>query len=332
MPINKQITQSQRDLVIVNEKISKDCSCSENFFDRKLVTTCITSALIAGVGVFSAIKLGMNTTENELKIISKNYEMLNEKVKNVKNLVSSLESSLSSATSEIKSSQNNFAYIYSKIASLQKDITSIKEKFHMDDATHGDDLQNMSASQISFIESLETLAKEGAPLGEFLKSYNGKFDVTTYVSGKNLLKFVDLKILSIEELQKIFANIGQSEFGISLNETFWEKQKRIIKEKFVNAITIKKNGKEDSQATNSSEDNQSQEKFDDKALFAQASESIKAGKIEQAVEILTKIKTEHPDITKFVSQAKQRISLDKAFVAFRKEFISVSSDAFKKNN
>lgn len=330
MPINKQVTQNQGDLVIVDEEISKNCSCSESFFDRKLITACITSALIAGIGVFSAIKLGMSTTEKELKVISKNYEALDEKVKNVKKLVSSLESSLSSVTSDVKSSQDNFAYIYSKIASLQKDVTSIKENFHIDAVTRDADLQNMSADQISFIEALETLTKEGAPLGEFLKSYNGKFDVTTYVSGKNLLEFVDVKILSIAELQKIFANVGQSEFGISLNETFWEKQKRIIKEKFVNAITIKRNEEDGSENVSSSADVQAQEKIDDKALFAKASECVKDGKIEQAVEILGKIETGHPDITKFISQAKERISLDKAFAAFKKEFISVSSDAFKK--
>lgn len=328
MSMSKQITQNQEDSVMVNEEISKNCSCSESFFDKKLITACLMSALIAGIGVFAAVKLEISSAEKSLEIISKNYEILDEKLKNIKKLAISLEQSIVSIQQDAKSGQDNFAYIYSKIASLQKDISYIKDNFHIGDMQRDTELQNMPADQISFIESFETLIKEGAPLEEFLKSFDDKVDITTYVSGKDLLEFKGIKVLSADELQKVFANIGQSEFGISLNETFWEKQKRIIKEKFVNAITIKKNN-ENSSADKGQEEEQIIEQSDDKTLFAKASEYMKEGKIIQAVAILEKIEKGHADIAKFISKAKQRIALDEAFAKFKKEFISVATNTSK---
>lgn len=328
MPMTDKNTENQESSVIVNEEISKNCACSESFFDKKLIASCLISALIAGFGVFGAVKLSIISIEKEMRLISKNYEVVDEKLKNIENIVSSLESSAASMQNEMKSGQENFAYVYSKLAYLQKDVASIKENFHMDNipTTYDAELKNMSADQISFIESLETLVHEGAPFGEFLKTYDGKFSITTFASGKNLMEFVDVKTLSIDELQKVFSNIAQSEFSISLNETFWEKQKRIIKEKFVNAITIKKNDEENK----IKKEDESKEKIDDKVLFANASEYIKDANIEQALEILEKIEKGYPEITTFIAQAKQRILLNKAFTSFKKEFISTAPEASEK--
>jgi hypothetical protein len=177
------------------------------------------------------------------------------------------------------------------------------------------DLKNLSSEQITFLESFEALVNEGAPFVGFLKSHEEKINIEKYGSGKELKEFASKKVPSVSDLKKEFLNVGQSEFGISLNETFWEKQKRIIKEKIVNSVKITDSDAEDEKNVVSKNGAQ-----DDKLIFTEASERIKAGKIEEALVVLEKIEQHHPDLNKFMKNAKQRVALVKAFAEFKKEF------------
>ncbi len=316
---NKQDNEKN---AVISENASKECACSNRFLDKRFIATCLTSIVLAGTGAFCVIKLGTYSYEQDIQKISKKYDSLTEKLQNIYNSIAALESSFSKAKQESNKNQEKFAYVYSKIASIQQDISLIKNEFHIDDKNTTDpDLQKMSVDQVSFLESLETLINEGAPFAEFLKS-KPKFNVQKYQTGKALLDFAEQKVPSISELQKTFTNVGSSEFGISLNETFWEKQKRVIKEKFTQAITIKRNDNDNEQTT---------ETLDDKSLFAKASEYMNDGKIEEAVATLEKIESYHEDLNKFIKSAKQRIDLSQAFVAFKKEFIEIETKSADSN-
>lgn len=306
----------------INKEVSQECSCNEIFISKKLITACVLSALLSGAAVFTAVRLGGLSTTQEIQNLIKSCNNLDERLKNINKTVLILSDSVGSIKSEIKADQENLAYIYSKIASLQKDVTVIKDSLYIDTTpTPEAEMQNMTADQISFIETFENLVNEGAPFEEFLKSFESKFDVSTYASGKDLLLFKSTQVLSVADLQKLFSNVAKSEFGMNLNETFWEKQKRIIKETFVNALTIKKDEE------TKQEENKEELKEDDKTLFAKACESMNSGKLEETIELLAKIDEGHDDVTKFISQAKQRVGLAKAFEAFKKEFISVASNS-----
>jgi prefoldin subunit 5 len=312
---NKSIKEP---IPVVDEEIGKNCLCSEKFFDRKIITSCLLSAAIAGICVFGALRVTMHSLNEEIKTISQNSENSKRKLQEVTQQVDSINKSLATFEKDLKSSREDIAYMYSKMASVQNSISSIKNEFHITEKSSikDMDLKNLSAEQISFIEAFESLINEGAPFMEFIKSNEDKIDITKYESGKELKEFADQKVSSVSDLQKEFLNVGQSEFDISLNETFWEKQKRIIKEKIVNSVKIK-NADDDSSKNVVSEDGA----WDDRLIFTEAAEHMKAGRVEDALSTLEKIKQYHPDLNKFIKNAEQRVALTKVFGEFKKEFI-----------
>ena len=303
------------------ESIYESCYCNGNFFDKKLLTGCLISSVVSIAGVFIVLKLSMDSHESRIQQVIDNNKLIEDRLKSVGSSVSDLDNSIKSIKSELESGHENSAYIYTSIASMQKDLSAIKKQFHMDDdkdsAVSPESAQKLSADQISFINSFETLVLDGAPFDSFLKSYEEKIDISKYAVGKELLEFSSTKTKSVSELQKDFEVIGQSEFGMTHSETFWEKQKRIIKEKLSDAIKIKK--AED--AKENPTDKIDEKELDDKTLYSMAAEFLADDNLKDAVEVLEKMKIENSDLSGFIKNAKTRVKLNELFQKFKNEFL-----------
>ncbi|MDR2074616.1 MAG: hypothetical protein LBP31_00110 [Holosporales bacterium] len=317
---------------IVNEEIGKECLCSEKFFDKKLITMCLLSAAISGICVIGVFKITMYSKINDLQKTSQNCQILEEKMQKMEQKISSVTESFETFQKDLKSNRETLEFACLKIASTQKDIAAIKNEYHVTEkvSIQDVDLKNLSSEDISFLESLGSLISEGAPFAEFLKSRNEKIDITKYSSGKKLMEFADKKIPSVSDLKKEILNVGQSEFDISLTETFWEKQKRIVKEKIVSSVKITDSDDNNNQNVVSKDAAQN-----NKLVFTEASEHMKDGRVEEALVSLEKIQQHYPDLNKFIKNAKQRVALEKVFSEFKKEFVEAlstkKSDEKKRN-
>lgn len=331
MKINQkqdQINKTDSEIIETSPEANSDtknCKFDASFVNKNLVITCIISSVIASIIAISVAQIDVKSHESNLDKLANEHLKIN---KILEEKIATIESSLSSIKSDIKANQENSSYIYTNIASLQEDIGIIKKDFRIDNSKGNNknkfDATKMSADEISFINLLETLINEGAPFEDFVKSYDGKVDASKYESWKKLSALSNAKVKSMQELKKDFANVGMSEFGIEISETFWEKQKRIIKEKVIDAIKIKKtDDKNNAEAEKVNKDEDST--LDDKSLFGKASELISDDKLEDSVAVLEKIKQYHPDLIALIKDANQRINLLKIFTEFKDEFTKAGS-------
>ena len=297
--------------------VSECCLDAKNLFDKKVLTSCVLSVIISVSCVFIVMKSEMKASNQKIQEVISNYGALDNKVKNVKELVTSLESSVSSIKDEFKLSKETSTHIYSGIAALQKDIDTIKKEFHIKDSDIVDDsIKKLSSDKQSFINSFENLIMNGTPFNSFLESYSEKIDVKKYSKLNALLKFSDLEIKSISDLKKDYSTVGLDAFEVVLNESFWEKQKRIIKEKIVDAIKIKKTD-EKAEAIDIS--------LNDKEMFSKASQLISDGNVANSLQLLEKIKTKNKKLDELIADVKKRSEVNAAFYEFKKEFIETES-------
>ena len=307
--------QSDVDVIendINEEKFIDKCNSSINFFDKKMMAGCAFSAVVAVASVFIIMKIGMNYHEEKIQELTENYASIETKVKGLSESISLLNSSIESIKTEFKDRKENSSYIYTSLASLQKDLSNIKKELHIKTDDIEDSVKKLPSEKISFIESFENLMKDGAPFDSFLESCSEKIDMKKYASSSEILKFKKSNIKSGDSLKKDFESVGIAVFEKSFDESFWEKQKRVIKEKIVNAVKIKKTD-EKAEIMN--------ENLDNKTLFEKASEFIVDGEFEKSLEVLEKIKTENKNISSLISDIKKRVDLEKAFKEFKKEFI-----------
>jgi hypothetical protein len=200
-------------------------------------------------------------------------------------------------------------------------MSVIKSSLHIDTDTLAPEIRSLSPDNIAFINSLETLVRDGAPFDSFIES--SKFDMKRYSSSESLMNFAKLHVRSISQLHRDGRTIGSSLFGTSSAESFWDKQKRKIKEGFLDAIQIKKT---DDKATTVPSENE-----DDKTLFEKALKSLADGQLATASEMLENIQSKNKDINDLITCVQQRIKLDNAFCEFKKEFVSSENTSNKKD-
>lgn len=319
--MKKDKLEKQSDVNVIEndtneEKFIDKCNSSINFFDKKMMAGCAFSAVVAVASVFIIMKIGMNYHEEKIQELTENYASIDTRVKGLSESISVLNSSIESIKADFKEGKESSSYIYTSIASLQKDLSNIKKDLHIKADDIEDSVKKLPSEKISFIESFENLVKDGAPFDSFLDSYSEKIDMKKYASSNEILKFKKSNTKSEASLKKDFESVGASVFEKSFDESFWEKQKRVIKEKIVNAVKIRKTD-EKAEAID--------ESLDDKSLFEKASEFIADGEFEKSLAALEKIKMEHKDLSSLISDVKKRVELDRNFEEFKKEFIGAET-------
>ena len=291
-------------------------SLDSNLLDKKLITGCAVSAIVSVITVFVVMKIGLNYHEEKIQRISENYESINSKVKSIVESISDLNSSLDSLKSDLKNGKESSSYIYTSLSSLQNDISVIKDKLNIDTDEIEDSIKKLPSEKSSFIESFENLIKDGSPFDSFLESYADKIDMKKYQTAVSVVKLSQQNIKSLSDLKKDFVSVGFSAFQTKFSESFWEKQKRIIKEKISEAIKIRKT---DDKAETINES------LSDKSKFEKAGKLLSDGKLAESVKILESLKIENEDLGSLISDIRKRQNLENAFFEFKKEFIETEN-------
>jgi hypothetical protein len=198
---------------------------------------------------------------------------------------------------------------------LQHDVSVIKNELNLRPTVSTDSVKSLSADKIEFIETLENLVNDGAPFDGFIDNCDDTIDMKKYASSESLLKFARQHIKSVNAIEKEFINVGANVFDAKhIKEGFWDRQKRVIKEKFKEAMK-KKDDKENSFVGS------------DNDLFNQAMQQFYNKKIEDSLLILEKIKLENEAFSLLKADLRKRVELDKAFSEFKKEYISAESQS-----
>ncbi|MDR0942009.1 MAG: hypothetical protein LBM19_00075 [Holosporales bacterium] len=289
---------------------------NKNLFNKNLATSCILCVLISAITSFVVIKVGLNHQDEKMQDIIENYNSIDSKVKAATELISSINATLNSIRADLKSNKDDLSYMYTSLSSLQKDMIAIKKELHMTTENSDDIIKKLPSDKASFIESFENLIKDGVPFDSFIESNSSQIDMQKYASSNELMGFGRQKIKSINDLEKDFAAVGLKVFNVKTSESFWEKQKRFIKKKFSEMITIR---------NTSAKEEKIDKTQDDKELYEIASKQFLDGKIEDSLAALEKIKIENEELSVLISGMRKRVDLDKAFVKFKKEFVEVES-------
>ena len=287
-----------------------------SFLDKKLIMGCGVSALVSVITVFVIMKMGLNYHEQKIQSIAENCASIETRVKSIVETISDLNSAMDSLKSEWKEEKEHSSYLYTSISSLQNDVAVIKEKLNIDTAQSEDSVKKLSSEKGAFIDSFEKLIKDGAPFDSFLDSYCDKIDMKKYQTTDELIKFSKQNVKSLADLKKDYASVGYTIFQSNFEESFWEKQKRVIKEKISEAIKISKND-------DNSEVNDDSSKLSDKAKFEKVGKLISDEKYSDAVKLLESLKIENDDLGTFTANVKKRLNLEAAFFEFKKEFIEM---------
>ena len=287
-----------------------------SFLDKKLIMGCAVSALVSVITVFVIMKMGLNYHEKKIHSIAENCASIETRVKSIVESISDLNSAMNSLKSEWKGEKESSSYLYTSISSLQNDVAVIKEKLNIDTAQSEDSVKKLSSEKGAFIDSFENLIKDGAPFDSFLDSYGDKIDMKKYQTADELIKFSKQNVKSLTDLKKDYASVGYTIFQTNFEESFWEKQKRVIKEKISEAIKI-------SRSDDESGTNDDSSKLSDKAKFEKVGKLLSDGKYSDAVKILESLKIENDDLGPFTANVKKRQNLEAAFFEFKKEFIEM---------
>ena len=317
--ISKNKIQKTPDLTNVETK-----QFSSGFLDKKLIISCAASALISVVTVFIIMKIGLNYQEAKIRSVADTCSSLEARMKSISESMTDLNASIDSLKSEWKESKEHSSYLYTNLSSVQKDIALIKDRLNLTDKTE-DNVKKLSSDKGSFIESFENLIKEGAPFESFLASQQDKIDMTKYRTSSELIKYAKQDVKSISDLKKDFDSVGYSLFKTKFEESFWERQKRIIKEKISEAIKIKKddeNSKSEVVSENAS----------DKKKFEEAGKLLSDAKYSEAVKIFESLKIENEDLSDLISAIKKRQALEEAFAEFKKEFMEMENASDQKDS
>ncbi|MDR2598176.1 MAG: hypothetical protein LBC25_00370 [Holosporales bacterium] len=264
------------------------------------------------------LKIWTNRYELDIQNATSRCDLLENKIKAISDSVSDTFNKIDDIMMELKSSKESSSYIYTSIASLQKDVECIKNEINIK-INHDDDIsKTLPPEKKEFIESFENLVKDGAPFAAFIAAHSEKIDMKKYATGNEIMKFSEMTIKSAQSLWKAFASISVAVFDTVVEESFWEKQKRIIKEKILGAFKIWKKEDGDEAARISSD-------TDDKSLFTMALGAAKDGDFEKSLEILEKIDVKNEELSTLMLDMKKRADLEKTFRRFKTDFIESES-------
>jgi hypothetical protein len=290
------------------------CCFDMHIMDRKLMTCCVLCALISVVTVFVIMKVGMNYHEEKIHSISEDYASLDNRVKSIAETITSVSTALDSLKTDLKLDKGNSSYVYTSLATMQRDIDIIKKELHIKPNIPEEAVKTLPAAKIDFIQTLENMINDGAPFESFIDSYEETIDMKKYASSESLMKFAKKHVKSVNTLEKEFISVSLNVFHTHPQESFWEKQKRVIKEKINKAITIKKQDETIDDANASDEE-----------LFNKATEKIADKKPAEALDLLSRIKMENEALGSLQADLNERVEVNKAFEVFKKEFVSMES-------
>jgi hypothetical protein len=284
------------------------------FFGKNIVTNCVLSAILSVITAFVIMKIGMNCHDNEIQEIRTNFMSVENKIKIIEDALSSVDEGIEQLKTELKGGKENLSYIYTTLSSLQHDVSIIKKDLHIDTSVAEGAVDKLPSDKRSFLMSLDNLIANGGQFAGLLESYSDKIDIKEYAGGSVLEKLAAQSTESVCDIRKRFIEVGHAVFETSVLESlsFWEKQKRIIKEKIMEAIKIRKPGESVNAVS---------EDLGDKALFDKASILIADGKVKESIDELEKIKLVSNDLSNLISSMKKRSKLDDAFAEFKEAFI-----------
>ena len=296
---------------VIKEYYNKLCY-DDKYLQNKMFVCLVLSSLISILATFSVMKVGFSYRDERIVEIQKQLELYKNKVQSISTILDTVTNDLDNIKNDVKTNKESSSDSLVRLAGLLKDVQNIKNTLNITNDVHQnlteENLNNLSSEKREFIEAFENLIKDGVPFSNFIE----KIDTKKYVNIDKLLAFKDTNVKSLETLKKDFAAIGISVFGNQAQESFWQKQFRIFKEKISNAIRIESsNGKIQTLGND----------LDDKVLFENAQSYINNNKLEESYELISKIKSNNENISTLKSDLSNRIELNKAFEQFKIEFI-----------
>ena len=317
---DSNIKNNAKDKQVVKvELFKKYCGklCNNNeYFGSKLFICLILSSLLSVSTMFSFMKVSFSYRDETIVDMKSQLDEYKGKVQSISTTLDTVTNDLENIKNDIKNNKESSSNSLVRLANLLKDVQIIKNALNISNDsqpnTKEEDLNSLPSDKREFIESFENLIKDGVPFSDFIE----KIDTTKYKSIKELLAFKDKNVKSIESLKKDFTAIASSVFGNQGQESFWQKQFRIFKEKISNAIRVESsNGKIQTLGNN----------LDNKGLFEKAQSCINNNRVEEACELINKIKLDKENITMLKSDLLNRTALNKAFAKFKTEFIKMET-------
>lgn len=296
----------------------KDIELSQNFWCVRLMIACLVSAAISTTSVFILMKSGLNYHDERFQKLDESCQALESKITAINENMSEIETTIETLKSEWKSAKKNSSYLYTTISSLQKDVKMIKEKLNIETEKIDAQIDKMLPEKRTFLDAFENLIKDGAPFESFLESNAAKVDMSKYHFAKDLIKLSKQNIKSLADLKKDYTAVGKVVFQTNFEESFWERQKRIIKEKISEAIKIRKFDKDSAPIDDINSEN-------DKTKFEKVGKFLADEKYAEAYKILNSIKIENEIFSNFFADVKKRMQLEETFNEFKKEFLQIEA-------
>ncbi|MDR2458753.1 MAG: hypothetical protein LBD43_01510 [Holosporales bacterium] len=276
--------------------------------DRKLLINCVLSVAVAMVATFATMKIGMSYHDDKIQELLEQCSALESKIKSTSESVIAMSVALTNIQTEMKADKETAARVYSSVSSLQGEIESIKKELHIEQTHHQEDAvvekheHVLSPKEREVEESLGRMVDSGIPFADYVESKKKEVDLAGCSSYKNLMRFSKEHVKSVTDLMKECTAVGEAVFSMNINESFWEKHKRIIKEKIVGAIKF---GQESAD--------------DDKTLFKNACQKLADGDIAGALALFQQIKTENEELNSLIAETKKRAELNDVFATFKEE-------------
>jgi len=302
----------------LNQKKPEGSKSKGKFFsdilNKRFLISSALSTFIAICSVFIMLKIGLTYHDKQIDDLCENYTTIDNRIKSISDSMNDLTTAMEELRSDWKAGKESSSYIYKALSALQKDVSIINSHLHIDNSEANDAIKKLPSTKSSFIEAFENLIKEGAPFDSFLESYSDKIDMKKYQLSNDIIKFSKLTVKSVPDLQKDMVAIGYKLFQTKVSESFWEKQKRILKEKFSEVIKIKKTD-ENAKAI--------PQNYTDKQKFESANKSLSDGNLEKTLALLEEIKLENEDLSELILNLRKRLDLEKTFENFKKEFLSL---------
>lgn len=298
------------------KKKAETLPTEKRFFDKQIFVSCGLSAGIAFVAVFIMLKVGLNSHDKQIDELCEQYSTIDNRIKSISDTLTELSADIEKLHSEWKEGKESSSYIYTSISALQKDVAMMKSQLHIDTHDVDDFIKKLPSTKSSFIEAFENLINEGVPFDSFLESYSDKIDMKKYRTSNDIIKFSKNTVKSVSDLKKDVVAIGYKLFQTKISESFWEKQKRVLKEKFSETIKIRKTD----ETTNLPVKTQT-----DKQKFEMADRLLSDGNFEKALALIEEIKVEDEELSELISDLHKRIELETAFSNFKKEFLELES-------
>ncbi|GHT88172.1 hypothetical protein FACS1894113_0030 [Alphaproteobacteria bacterium] len=301
-------------------EIKEKCGIADFFrdlFGKKQGYVIFFSSLISILAVVIVVKSFVSYQEHNIDEIREFSQALDNRINDLRMEIAKIGESFGKSKDNVQIMKDSLPQIYTSLAAVQKDLSIIKNEFHINSEKNKDEsVNNLNSEESDFIVAFENIIKEGTPFEAFLNAYDNKIDINKYGSTKELLRLKSENVKSILALKKDIIAEGRALFGPSINESFWEKQTRIVKEKIMSAITIK-NPKDDSKVP--------EKTLDDQTLYKEAIGLISNEDIENALSKLKKIKLKHALLDNLLIDLNKRLELDNAFATFKEEFVGSRS-------